>query len=71
MNSSIKEASEMYAVGSISLTQVAEVVERFPLAQQAKLMEEAMHYADFFYQMYEEWMEKQEKKHSSSESETN
>jgi predicted hydrolase (HD superfamily) len=52
----IKDVSEMYALGCISLTQVAEVVEKYPLVQQTSLMETAMKYAKEYYEDYEKWM---------------
>lgn len=53
---SVKTASEMYALGCISLTQVAEEVENFPLAEQALMMSRAMIHAELYYREYEEWM---------------
>ena len=45
----------MYALGAISLTQVAEVVEKFPLSEQALMMSRAMIHAELYYREYEEW----------------
>ena len=52
---SVKERSEMYALGCISLTQVAEEVEKFPLSEQALMMSRAMIHAELYYRGYEEW----------------
>ena len=52
---SVKERSEMYALGCISLTQVAEEVEKFPLSEQALMMSRAMIHAELYYREYEEW----------------
>lgn len=52
---SVKEKSEMYALGCISLTQVAEEVEKFPLSEQALMMSRAMIHAELYYREYEEW----------------
>lgn len=45
----------MYALGAISLTQVAEEVEKFPLSEQALMMSRAMIHAELYYREYEEW----------------
>ena len=52
---SVREAAEMYALGCISLTQVAEEVEKFPLSKQALMMSRAMIHAELYYREYEEW----------------
>lgn len=52
---SVKEGAEMYALGAISLTQVAEEVEKFPLSEQALMMSRAMIHAELYYREYEEW----------------
>lgn len=52
---SVKERAEMYALGAISLTQVAEEVEKFPLSEQALMMSRAMIHAELYYREYEEW----------------
>lgn len=52
---SVKNLSEMYAIGSICLTQVAEEVEKFPLIEQALMMSRAMIHAELYYREYEEW----------------
>lgn len=52
---SVKESAEMYALGCISLTQVAEEVEKFPLSEQALMMSRAMIHAELYYRGYEEW----------------
>ena len=52
---SVKEIAEMYALGCISLTQVAEEVEKFPLSEQALMMSRAMIHAELYYREYEEW----------------
>lgn len=51
----VKESAEMYALGCISLTQVAEEVEKFPLSEQALMMSRAMIHAELYYRGYEEW----------------
>lgn len=52
---SVREAVEMYALGCISLTQVAEEVEKFPLSKQVLMMSRAMIHAELYYREYEEW----------------
>lgn len=52
---SVREAAEMYALGCILLTQVAEEVEKFPLSKQALMMSRAMIHAELYYREYEEW----------------
>lgn len=52
---SVREIAEMYALGCISLTQVAEEVEKFPLSEQPLLMSRAMIHAELYYRDYEEW----------------
>ena len=52
---SVRERAEMYALGCISLTQVAEEVEKFPLSEQALMMSRAMIHAELYYREYEEW----------------
>lgn len=52
----VRNLAEMYALGSICLTQVAEEVEKFPLAEQALMMSRAMIHAELYYREYEEWM---------------
>ena len=52
---SVREAAEMYVLGCISLTQVAEEVEKFPLSKQALMMSRAMIHAELYYREYEEW----------------
>ena len=52
---SVKTLAEMYALGSISLTQVAEEVEKYPLIDQDLMMSRAMIYAHLYYLEYEEW----------------
>ena len=52
---SVKERAERYALGEISLTQVAEEVEKFPLSEQALMMSRAMIHAELYYREYEEW----------------
>ena len=52
---SVREAAEMYALGCISLTQVAEEVEKFSLSKQALMMSRAMIHAELYYREYEEW----------------
>ena len=52
---SVRELAELYAIGSISLTQVAEEVEKFPLAEQSLMMSRAMIHAELYYQKFEEW----------------
>ena len=53
---SVRERAEMYALGCISLTQVAEEVEKFPLSEQALMMSRAMIHAELYYREYEEWL---------------
>ena len=55
---SVKNLSEMYALGCIMLTQVAEEVEKFPLHEQALMMSRAMIHAELYYREYEEWSNK-------------
>ena len=57
---SVKALAEMYALGCICLTQVAEEVEKFPLAEQASMMSRAMIYTELYYREYEEWMAHQQ-----------
>ena len=52
---SVRTLSEMYALGCISLTQVAEEVEKFPLSEQSLMMSRAMIHAELYYMDYEEW----------------
>ena len=52
---SVREAAELYALGCISLTQVAEEVEKFPLSKQALMMSRAMIHAELYYRKFEEW----------------
>ena len=52
---SVKERAERYALGEISLTQVAEEVEKFHLSEQALMMSRAMIHAELYYREYEEW----------------
>ena len=52
---SVREAAEVYALGGISLTQVAEEVKKFPLSEQALMMSRAMIHAELYYRGYEEW----------------
>lgn len=54
---SVIELAEMYALGSISLTQVAEEVEKFPLAEQTLMMAKAMIHAERYYREYEKYEE--------------
>lgn len=56
---SVRALSEMYALGEICLTQVAEKVEEFPLEDQALMMSRAMIHAELYYREYEEWMARQ------------
>ena len=51
----VRQASELFAIGSISLTQVAEQVEKFPLNEQALMMSRAMIHAELYAREYEEW----------------
>lgn len=53
---SVREIAEMYALGCISLTQVAEEVEKFPLSEQPLMMSRAMIHAELYYREYEEWL---------------
>lgn len=46
----------MYALGEISLTQVAEEVEKFPLEEQALMMSRAMIHSELYFREYEEWV---------------
>lgn len=55
---SIRTLSEMYALGCISLSQVAEEVEKFPLSEQSLMMSRAMIHAELYYRDYEEWCSK-------------
>ena len=55
---SVRTLSEMYALGCISLTQVAEEVEKFPLSEQPLMMSRAMIHAELYYRDYEEWCSK-------------
>ena len=55
---SVRTLSEMYALGCISLTQVAEEVEKFPLNEQPLMMSRAMIHAELYYRDYEEWCNK-------------
>lgn len=52
---SVKGLSEMYALGSISLSQVAEEVEKLPLCEQTSVMISAMKYAEDYYEEYAAW----------------
>lgn len=54
---SVRELSEMYALGCICLTQVAEEVEKFPLSEQSLMMSRAMIHAELYYRKYEEYLE--------------
>lgn len=56
----VRSLAEMYALGSISLTQVAEEVENFPLAEQALMMSRAMIHAELYYREYEAYMNSNE-----------
>lgn len=56
MTKQIKELAELYAIGCISLTQVAEEVEKLPFSEQTKTMWEAMEIAEIYYDGYEKWM---------------
>lgn len=53
-----QSAAEMFALGAITLTQVAEFVEdNTPLHQQALTMSKVMIYSYLYYQQYEEHIE--------------
>lgn len=63
---SVREAAEMYALGCISLTQVAEEVEKFPLSEQALMMSRAMIHAELYYREFEEWCAEMESNDDSN-----
>jgi hypothetical protein len=55
----VKNLAELYAVGSVSLSQLAEAVEEYSLSSQAQLMIAAMTYVEEYYIRYVEWQLKQ------------
>lgn len=57
---SVKGLTEMYALGCIMLSQVAEEVEKLPLSEQTSVMIAAMKYAEEYYEEYAAWMAHQQ-----------
>lgn len=54
----IRIAAEQYALGEISLTEVADIVKKLPLKKQPLIMAQAMIHAQQFSERYDEWVEK-------------